>query len=720
VGVGNKSGEESPKAAPTKASKPKGTSQNTKFREASGHAVADDDIARCEAVADAFYKNHEDMDAFIEDILMMPHSQVYELTVRLGEGNRDWKENTLCSQFVKENPGSLWGSKFREILIHKRDPVTMQYSSSPLEFQLVTGDRFNPAPKRPLSPLSPHVTTSNCYALLQEDDLDLSLEDFALPRVVVEDPEFPRATTLAKKSRPNKSKHAHFERATKLIREKDVESNILACSRLLNAEPQVVAHSMYPAEAEFGLLKALASTRTIHPLMASRTENGESRDYTTYLPFYAKGCQDPQELVRELVADPAEYTVRLALGTVDLFLSNRAPDLYNNLEALDHFCGQRATRWETGDVLTDLSILKVARTLYPTLKNMNLPSFIGDALEFLVETVMDHSTNLDTLWTQRRTPSKPPHGKTSRSPRNAVGSTPPTTPHHRHVIYPHSLHMSHDHFPALPSELVDWDPQILSINTNGFSNSHRYILQHLSCTHDITFVQETRFRAPSLQDKVSYHWQRLTNHEGVVFFEPPLYPLEPTSPTTGGLATLIHPNSPLKNAVEMAHDSPVLSGRYLQIHCTLGAATLVLHNVYAPEAWSERARFFDALPRDFTPHFLHVFGGDFNCTLNKNLDSLSPSTKTMAGTGELTAWMSALSVVDLFRQQNLLRKTFTSPKLVNRLDYIFCSSLLTRYFADDSQLYACTEKSLHRQLALVQRFCDKSGFRLNIDKTQIL
>ncbi|KAH9148249.1 hypothetical protein AeRB84_008337 [Aphanomyces euteiches] len=42
------------------------------------------------------------------------------------------------------------------------------------------------------------------------------------------------------------------------------------------------------------------------------------------------------------------------------------------------------------------------------------------------------------------------------------------------------------------------------------------------------------------------------------------------------------------------------------------------------------------------------------------------------------------------------------------------------YFADDSQLYAANETSLHRQLALVQTFCDKSGFRLNVDKTQIL
>ncbi|KAF0692169.1 hypothetical protein As57867_016668, partial [Aphanomyces stellatus] len=42
------------------------------------------------------------------------------------------------------------------------------------------------------------------------------------------------------------------------------------------------------------------------------------------------------------------------------------------------------------------------------------------------------------------------------------------------------------------------------------------------------------------------------------------------------------------------------------------------------------------------------------------------------------------------------------------------------YLADDSQLYAANEHCLRRQLALVQSFCDMSGFRLNVDKTQIL
>ncbi|KAF0687709.1 hypothetical protein As57867_020505, partial [Aphanomyces stellatus] len=200
-----------------------------------------------------------------------------------------------------------------------------------------------------------------------------------------------------------------------------------------------------------------------------------------------------------------------------------------------------------------------------------------------------------------------------------------------------------DYLSELPQEIVDWDPRLISINTNGFTNSHRYILSQLSSSHDVTFVQETRFRTPSLHDKVAYHWNRITNHEGLLFFEPPLYPDVSTSPATGGLATLIHPHSPLKDATEFPHENSTLRGRYLQIRCTLGALTFVLHNVYAPVACTDRAAFFDALTRDFPPHFLHIAGGDFNCILNKDLDSQTKSTGK-----------------DVY--------------LVNRLDYVFCSS----------------------------------------------
>ncbi|KAF0689018.1 Aste57867_19482 [Aphanomyces stellatus] len=50
----------------------------------------------------------------------------------------------------------------------------------------------------------------------------------------------------------------------------------------------------------------------------------------------------------------------------------------------------------------------------------------------------------------------------------------------------------------------------------------------------------------------------------------------------------------------------------------------------------------------------------------------------MAGAHELSTWMHDLALVDLYRKQNPLTRTFTSPKLVNRLDYLFCSSRLAR------------------------------------------
>ncbi|ETV91791.1 hypothetical protein H310_13636 [Aphanomyces invadans] len=63
--------------------------EKSNFREedVSGPTIHPDDGP----VAGVFYKNPADM----------PHSQVYELTVHLGEGYCDWKEKTLCSQFVK-------------------------------------------------------------------------------------------------------------------------------------------------------------------------------------------------------------------------------------------------------------------------------------------------------------------------------------------------------------------------------------------------------------------------------------------------------------------------------------------------------------------------------------------------------------------------------------------------------------------------------------------
>ncbi|RHY20671.1 hypothetical protein DYB32_009984, partial [Aphanomyces invadans] len=106
----------------------------------------------------------------------------------------------------------------------------------------------------------------------------------------------------------------------------------------------------------------------------------------------------------------------------------------------------------------------------------------------------------------------------------------------------------------------------------------------------------------------------------------------------------------------------------------MGDSVVFLHNIYAPTNPRRRLEFFQALPRDFPESALHIIGGDFNCILSPGLDSNRPTTYSTTGAHELVAWTTALNVLDVFRWKNPLKRSFTSPTLSNRLDYIFLSS----------------------------------------------
>ncbi|KAF0683310.1 Aste57867_24636 [Aphanomyces stellatus] len=117
------------------------------------------------------------------------------------------------------------------------------------ELQLVTGNRSATATKRALS-LSPRATplfTSNRYILLREDDVELSIEDHIVPRLVLEDPEHLGVIVQTKKKQRNKAKKAHLDRVIKFIADKTAEQSIVECQAILQLEPAVVTHSMFPA-----------------------------------------------------------------------------------------------------------------------------------------------------------------------------------------------------------------------------------------------------------------------------------------------------------------------------------------------------------------------------------------------------------------------------------------------------------------------------------------
>ncbi|KAH9094994.1 hypothetical protein Ae201684P_017081 [Aphanomyces euteiches] len=613
------SGKES--ASSKKDSKQGNALKGAKHRNIGAHAIADDDIARCEAMADAFYKDSGDMDAFIENILLTPQSQVYELTVKLGEGYKDWSEKIICDQFVKENPGSLWGSKFPNILIHKKNPQTIVISSYNLStcvemggttFRLggkdflvpkysrygnnyyVTFNKvshpsmakaivkkmaaltksviaaFNPtagqniksphlrvifkssAPPAVLVPksgdalreititdpsgqpfvvvfqhkiaalnkkLPPSIAsrraeakaekakakatkaeakslrqkkknlnmmatimiktpehmrkatpthlrhleivktnnhsqqlllitlmsiclvtaiplaltimgktnnkkmwksyelagpsignglpvwassktyfafvptfgplpTSNRFHILEEEDVELSFEDFAVPRIVLEDSSAPRPKKTkgkAKKQRLNKSAAAHLELAKKIIRDKKVEGSITECQRILRDDPQLVAHAMYAQDEEdLSLFQSLVATKTIERKMVLLKAQGKPHNYKHHVNFMAQSKIHPAEILEELTTDiPEIKRILFALATVDLFLSNRAPDLYTNSEALTVLLNQEATRLPDTNCLTDWSLFALIENFSDNLEKFTLPAPVLSAISML-------------------------------------------------------------------------------------------------------------------------------------------------------------------------------------------------------------------------------------------------------------------------------------------------------------------------------------------------
>ncbi|KAF0710063.1 hypothetical protein As57867_005642, partial [Aphanomyces stellatus] len=112
-------------------------------------------------------------------------------------------------------------------------------------------------------------------------------------------------------------------------------------------------------------------------------------------------------------------------------------------------------------------------------------------------------------------------------------------------------------------------------------------------------------------------------------------------------------------------------GRYLVARALWGNLSVYIHNVYAPVESDLRGAFFELLPRDFEPESLHLVGGDFNIPLHSTLDTCSPHPRHGGGKQDCVEWLTALGVVDAWRQLNPRTRLYSGPTRANRLDYLF-------------------------------------------------
>ncbi|KAH9079087.1 hypothetical protein Ae201684P_000960 [Aphanomyces euteiches] len=153
----------------------------------------------------------------------------------------------------------------------------------------------------------------------------------------------------------------------------------------LRDDPQLVAHAMYAQdEVDLSLFQSLVATKTIERKMVLLKAQGKPHNYKHHVNFMAQSKIHPAEILEELTTDiPEIKRILFALATVDLFLSNRAPDLYTNSEALTVLLNQEATRLPDTNCLTDWSLFALIENFSDNLEKFTLPAPVLSAISML-------------------------------------------------------------------------------------------------------------------------------------------------------------------------------------------------------------------------------------------------------------------------------------------------------------------------------------------------
>lgn len=94
-------------------------------RNTGGHPIDDSELEELIRQAREFRQNPTAMDEFIDDILKTPSSKACTVDIPLGEAFRQVKDYQIRANLITQNPGTLWESKFKDILFHKKNPTTL-------------------------------------------------------------------------------------------------------------------------------------------------------------------------------------------------------------------------------------------------------------------------------------------------------------------------------------------------------------------------------------------------------------------------------------------------------------------------------------------------------------------------------------------------------------------------------------------------------------------
>ena len=181
--------------------------------------------------------------------------------------------------------------------------------------------------------------------------------------------------------------------------------------------------------------------------------------------------------------------------------------------------------------------------------------------------------------------------------------------------------------------------------------------------YDIIFIQETHCGTDEDLQQWSKEW------EGPAFWSK-------GDTNSKGTAVLLRKGSNIDVKKSLAD----LNGRYVIIDAEIDDELYILCNIYAPNKGDERKLFFDQILDILRTNKIKdslILGGDFNCTLNPQIDRAKNTVRNDPGIVELKRIINTFNLEDVWRRRNPNKRSYTYVgRAYSRIDMWLISQTL--------------------------------------------
>ncbi len=205
---------------------------------------------------------------------------------------------------------------------------------------------------------------------------------------------------------------------------------------------------------------------------------------------------------------------------------------------------------------------------------------------------------------------------------------------------------------------------IATINISGLSDDKKrktvftYLRQH---NYDIVFLQETHCHLNREAKKWSLEWDGQS-----------LWSMG--TKRSRGVCALFNRNT----RYDIKNEIIDYNGRYIIFDLCIGDSMYRFINIYAPNNEYDRVAFINLMSTWIDPDIETIVSGDYNCTLNSELDRLNCIGSRDIGQIDLKNVMNTFDLEDVFRRRNPHDRVYSWKRgnKASRIDYFLVSRSL--------------------------------------------